>query len=490
MFLLCFFWVEGYAQTPSDEEYKEWAKYLWQDERTKEEILADFENYHRNFQKKSFSYKTVLHIGKKNYAKENLDKILFVANSGIYEQVQKKIDRYAYDIHLAYGCEIDLVSVSGGSDVQIKNLIKNYQSGLDGTVFIGDIIASWYEETYASKYAAWPCDLYYMDLDGTWEDLGENGIYDSHTGDVKPEIFVGRISTANMGNLVSEKEGMEKYLDKNHAFWNGQTTIDKKYSLAYIDADWSGRSQHRTGIQSLYGMENGDVVAYGDASFGKKDYLDRLKSERYEFVQLSCHSNSSYHGMSGGSISSTEIFSTDIKASGCNLFCCMACDWTDFSQTGGFLAGAYLYGSSSSVLSLVGSTKSGSMLNFPAFYDILGQGKSMGESLKTWWINAFGNVHDSYRIHWHYGMSILGDPLINFFRMAEQVCSDNVVITSKNLTGDATHYYFSANKKIEVKNVTIPIGKHVIFNAPNVVLGGGFTCEAGGSFEIFTEGCK
>lgn len=173
-----------------------------------------------------------------------------------------------------------------------------------------------------------------------------------------------------------------------------------------------------------------------------------------------------------------------------NLFCCMACDWTNFSQTGGFLAGAYLYGSSSSVLSLVGSTKSGSMLNFPAFYDILGQGKSMGESLKTWWINAFGNVHDSYRIHWHYGMSILGDPLINFFRMAEQVCSDDVVITSKNLTGDATHYYFSANKEIEVKNVTIPSGKHVIFNAPNVVLGGGFTCETGGSFEIFTEGCK
>lgn len=486
VFLCCLLVVAGYAQTPSDEEYKEWARYLLRDKRTKEEFLAGFETYHQNYQRKSFSQKNVLHIDKKNYAKENLDKILVIANSGIYGQVQKKIDRYVYDIHAIYGCEVYLISVSGSSVSQIKNLIKNYQEGLDGVVFFGDIAMPWYEIVYDEEYSAWMCDLYYMDLNGVWADTDGNGILDSHTGDVKPEIFVGHISTANMGSLVSEKAGLEKYLDKNHAFWSGQTQIKRKYSLSYIDKDWINISEFQTGIRHLYGAGNNDVLLFGNASFGKQDYLNRLKNERYEFFQLFCHSTPIGHDMTNGGIDAKEIFSTNIKALGCNLFCCSACDWTQATRENGFLAGAYLYGSSSSVLSLVGSTKTGGMQNFQAFYSVLSQRKTMGESLKTWWVNAFGNVHNVYCTWWHYGMTILGDPLVNFFC----VYPEQLTISSEDIAGEATQYHFVANQKIEVVNMTIPKGKHVIFNAPTVVLGAGFLCEIGGSFEVITDGCN
>lgn len=486
VFLCCLLGSTGYAQTPTDEEYKEWAKYLWRDERTKEEILADFNNYRQNNQRKAFSYNLVLHIDKKNYARENLDKILVIANSGIYEQVKKKINRYADDIHTIYGCEVYLLSVSGGGASQIKNLIKNYQAGLDGVVFIGNIYTPWYEMVYEDEYSAWLCDLYYMDLDGIWNDVDGNGIYDSHTGDVKPEIFVGHISTANMGDLISEKEGLEKYLDKNHAFWSGQTPTNRNYSLSYIDKDWINISEFQTGIQHLYGAKNNDILLFGNTSFGKQDYLNRLKNERYEFFQLFCHSSPIHHAMTGAYIYANEIFKTSNKALGCNLFCCSACDWTQATKAEGFLGGAYLYGSSSSILSLVGSTKTGSMQNFQAFYSVLGQGKTMGESLKTWWINAFGNVHNVYRTWWHYGMTILGDPLVKFFC----VYPEQLTISDNDIAGDATDYYFVASQRIEVVNMTIPNGKHVVFNAPTVILGEGFLCEIGGTFEIITGDCN
>ena len=148
-----------------------------------------------------------------------------------------------------------------------------------------------------------PCDLYYMDINGTWTDADGNGIHDTHTGNVQPEIFVGRISTANMGTLLSEKDGLERYLDKNHKFWMGHTTVNKKFGLSYTDQTWVSYSYFKTDIQYLYGNTNYDQVKYGDTVFGKTDYLGRLANNKYEFIQLAYHSSPTYLQMTGGTIS-------------------------------------------------------------------------------------------------------------------------------------------------------------------------------------------
>ena len=116
-----------------------------------------------------------------------------------------------------------------------------------------------------------------MDINATWSDTDGNGVYNTHIGNVQPEIFVGRISTANMiGMLLSEEVGLEKYLDKNHKFWMGYTTVNKKFGLSYTDKDWASIGYFRTDIQYLYGNTNYDQVKYGNAVFGRKDYLGRL----------------------------------------------------------------------------------------------------------------------------------------------------------------------------------------------------------------------
>ncbi|MDR0232031.1 MAG: PKD domain-containing protein, partial [Dysgonamonadaceae bacterium] len=422
LFFLGTFNFVGFGQTLTDQERIELARLFAVDIQLRGDSREDYANYQaqRVGLRATFSHSEVLRLAKKSHVNPGVDKVLIIVTSSMYSQLSGKIDRYAHDINNVYGCEVIMESFSGGNHTDVKNLIISNQTDLSGVVFIGDIPTAWYEndndfDEYA--YAVWPCDLYYMDFNGIWGDANGNGIYDSHTGDIQPEIFVGRISTANMGKLMSEKEGLERYLDKNHKFWIGQTTVNNKFGLSYTDHDWSMHEGFKKDIQYLYGDSNYDIVTNEDSFFGKADYLGRLKNNRYEFIQLACHAGHDYLAMSGGGFYSNEVFSKGPEAIGYNLFSCSAANWTAVSPTSsyGFVAGAHVYNAGNSSLVAVGSTKTGSMLSFDKFYKPLGEGKSIGESLKIWWINTFGNTHSNITISWHYGMSIIGDPMINFY---------------------------------------------------------------------------
>ena len=113
-------------------------------------------------------------------------------------------------------------------------------------------------------------------------------------------------------------------------------------------------------------------------------------------------------------IGSKEIYNLQTQAIGYNLFCCSGCRWTSSATNKGYLGGNYVYNKSSRALLAVGSTKTGSMLKFYNFYKPLGNKECAGEALKKWWVSSFGNYHNSGTVSWHYGMTIVGDPLINF----------------------------------------------------------------------------
>ena len=428
-----------------------------------------------------FNHSVVLSVNLDPHNTSDITKLLILVESSIYNEVLDKIKRYAIDISTAYGCAIFVESVSGGSHIDIKNLILSYQKNLNGAVLIGDIPFAYFEIADDHKkygYRKWPCDLYYMDLNGTWDDTDGNDIFDTHTGDILPEIFVGRISTKNMGTLVTEIDGMNRYLDKNHDFWHGNTTINYKSGLSYVDKDWASLSHHMHDIQYLYGNHNYETKCYGDSNFGRTEYLSCLINDNYEFIQLSCHASPTYLAMSGGSIWSNEIYNNGADAIGYNLFCCSACNWTG-SANNGFLAGAHIYNAKQKSLVVVGSTKTGSMLDFDYFYKPLGQGKPIGEALKAWWnITQYRDAHS--RISWFYGMTIIGDPMINFLYKG--------IPHELTLNGyEATHSTLMSRGTLTVNNYVIPFGKHVTFKAPDVTLSSGFTCNKGGTFEIKNE---
>ena len=77
----------------------------------------------------------------------------------------------------------------------------------------------------------------------------------------------------------------------------------------------------------------------------------------------------------------------------------------------GYMGGEYVFGTSKGLLS-VGTTKTGSMLNFGDYYTPLGQGATFGEAYLDWWkAQAAGGFNDDEK-DWFYGMTMIGDPLM------------------------------------------------------------------------------
>jgi len=466
-------------------------------------------NYYSQLPNGMFSHTQVMNIPEKSQV-NLLHKVLIIVDSTLYSELEFDIDRYAYDIHYVYGCNVIIERVDSETCQDIKSLILGYSYHLDGCVFIGDIVPAFYKAYDVClanpKYAIWPCDMYYMDLTGTWIDSDQDNLFDQYSGDTIPEIFVGRISTANMGDIIGEIEGLKLYLKKNHKYWIGHRILNKKYALSYTNRDWVPNpidtpymaNIFNNSIQCLYDFENYDHInARENANiFGKTDYLQRLNNDRYEFIQLASHSSATAHvKFKGSTITGYEIASTGKKSLGYNLFCCSACNWTEASTSNAFLAGDYIYTSNSEGLCVVGSTKAGGMYPFSDFYTSLGNGNTMGQALVDWWSSySMPGYTPQQVLCWNFGLTIIGDPLVNFFHCTNGTCQDNLTLTSYNSSLSPLSYYLTS-ESITVSppssgSFTIPMGDHCILNAPTVLIDGQFLCPSGSSLEILNEGCK
>lgn len=436
-----------------------------------------------------------------------LDKVLIFADSTLYSLYEYPIRRYAYDIYNVYGCEIKMFVIKGETCVDVKNLILSNSNDLDGVVFIGNIEPAWYEAYDVINhniFTSWPCDMYFMDLDAVWTDNNHNDVFDDYTGAFNPEIFVGRIYTNNVGNGGDELELFEKYMDKNHAFWIGHRQVNKKYALSYTNPSWNNwQNDLINGIHVLYGQNKCDTITSNTSVFCANDYLERLRNERYEFVQLASHSYSFAHVFDSlvptmnaydtlhVNIHNSTIYSNGVNALGINLFCCSACNW----NINGYLGGNYVYSPKSSVLSLLGCTKVGSMWDMPSFYQPLHNGKTIGQAFVDWWLtNYYRYMTKINKICYFFGLTIIGDPLVNFFHCTNNTCQNQLTLASYNNSNSPLSYYL-ASESITVSpptmnSFTIQNGDHCILNAPIVLIDGEFLCPRGSTLEILNEGCK
>ncbi len=337
--------------------------------------------------------------------------ILIIVRSEVYAnlQIQKKLIRYAEDLYYAFNKTVVIEKISNEEYTDVKALLKEYYNtkGLIGATLIGDIDYALYEQRYNLEDELWPCDLYYMDLNGQWIGDDANGIFDDHKGHLEPEIFIGRIPMS-----VDSIHLLSDYLDKNHDYWIGEIPIREYYGLSYINKGW-GLWYKIFGMEHLYGEDNYAYYRYNAANFGAADFLDKIETNQYEFVQLAAHSNPTRHRFNDSEyLYASDIAQANTYALGYNLFCCSGCSWVNKNnpnkltlyKPNRFLGGAYIFNQGNG-LSVVGSAKTGSMLNFKYFYKPLAQGKSMGASLKKWWIDYVGSYHTRYEIHWFYGLT-------------------------------------------------------------------------------------
>jgi len=338
-------------------------------------------------------------------------RVLVIVNRSLLPDIQANLDRYAADVQ-GLGYQVGVYECAYGTAEELKAFIKGQSTDLVGCVFFGDVPCAWYEVQNDHDYygyASFPCDLFLSDLDGEWSDNEttspmQAGVYDGHSagsGDEGPEIFVGRVDASRV-TWGKEANLVNAYLDKLHSYYTGSIP-QTNHALAYMDDDYSGPSYWYAISQAYPSYE---VIRAPDSS--RDDYRDnRLASAAYEFIHIATHGTSGGHTFTrGGWLSSRDVKSVPPRALFYNLFACSASRFTDSN----YLSGAYIFNSSTTSLTTVGSTKTGGMLAYDDFYGPLGEHKSIGQALNEWF-NARA-PYSQFEVYWYFGMTIVGDPLV------------------------------------------------------------------------------
>lgn len=209
-----------------------------------------------------------------------------LVNETVYPSIIDSISQYLSDLE-SEGYQVFLQQVSGGTPQEIKSWIyERYFLGSTGILFIGDITAAW-AEVSGDQF---PSDLFYMDLDGTWQDNNADGIYEVHTagsGDMGPEVFVGRIYATTL-QYDSEANMVNDYFAKAHAYRTGNLTQPWR-GLEYVEEDWFDMDVN---LDLIYGA---NVTRHDYGYFTTaEDYLNQMDLGQH-FVQVCVHSYSGGH---------------------------------------------------------------------------------------------------------------------------------------------------------------------------------------------------
>lgn len=209
-----------------------------------------------------------------------------LVNETVYPSISDSISQYLSDLE-SEGYHVFLQQVSGGTPQEIKLwILSRYSLGSTGILFIGDITAAW-AEVSGDQF---PSDLFYMDLDGYWQDNNGDGVYEVHTagsGDMGPEVYVGRIYATTL-DYDSEANMVNDYFTKVHAYRTGNLTQPWR-GLEYVEEDWFDMDVN---LNLIYG-KNITRHDYGYFTTAE-DYLNQMDLGQH-FVQVCVHSYSGGH---------------------------------------------------------------------------------------------------------------------------------------------------------------------------------------------------
>ncbi|MBN2620093.1 hypothetical protein JXB22_03300, partial [candidate division WOR-3 bacterium] len=322
------------------------------------------------------------------------DVVDIIVNAKLYGSITVEIDTFIEDL-VAAGYTVQLDTITGMSHTQLRSHLASI-SGLVGAILVGETPVAWFETD-----EEFPHDLYFSDLNGTYIDVDVDGLYDNHTGSVEPEIWIGRIYARDL-TWDSEVSLVKNYLHKNHAYRTGGLSVPDR-ALSFVDDDWSYWTT--CGLDAVYT----NVTVINDAyQTVASNYRTQLGTG-YEWIQLCAHSSpwgSTFrYGYSGyaGTVFNYDLFGLEPYALFYNLFACSGTRFVEENHSAGWYIFVTPYG-----LLAIGSTKTGSMLEFEDFYTPLGQQNlCIGDAFKSWF-----TIWGEQSWDWFYGMNILGDPTL------------------------------------------------------------------------------
>jgi uncharacterized repeat protein (TIGR01451 family) len=357
-----------------------------------------------------------------------------LVNPVVYGDISESLAQWALDAE-GEGWSVIVYSASFPDPPTLRDHLASI-ADLKGCLLIGDFPVPWYE----LDIKAFPMDVYYMDLDGVWHDDDLDGLYDDQTGDVAPEIWIGRMTASNLTFGQDEVSLINNYFAKNHAYRNGDLVLPAR-ALVYLDDDWAYAAESM-GQQTALLYPDTTVISDPDTTRAS-DYGQRLV-DYYAWVHVFAHSTANRHNFTyheggearGSSIYNDSIYDIDPHAVFYNLFACGAARFVEPD----YLAGWYVFADSYGLIAL-GSTTSGSMVRgHDLFYGLLAQGKSLGEAYWEWF-----KVEGIADRAWHYGLTMLGDPTLTVSTETPPSQAPTSVAIAGPTTGDiGSAYTFAA----------------------------------------------
>lgn len=399
------------------------------------------------------------------YRKGNM---LVLVDKAVYHKIAASINQYVLDVGRdGYWATIHVVQ--GGTPADIHAYIKKRKPV--GVLLVGAIAAPWYE----IGNDQFPCDLYYMDLNGSWTDPDGNGKFNDHLGNLCPEIWVGRLWTPTAGG--NDANLLNDYFARNHKFRLGQLGHARS-ALAYVDDDWTGFDD--CAFDSMFPASL--ITKYTTPTQTDADLYKAEVNKHRSWVQLCAHSSTHGHALRVGAANEyirVPYFrdTNPPNAHFYNLFCCGPGKYT----TNDYLAGWYIFdkagGGTNLGLTAIASAKSGSMLFFEDFYGPLGQGKTIGEAFVGWW-KARGCTHEDWERYWFYGLVLLGDPTLTWWK--------GIVPQLEQPQQEDVFDHWPRKMQFKWDHVNVPGAKYTVeVDAYGAVNAGKWAEETGQSFAVY-----
>ena len=343
-------------------------------------------------------------------------RVCLVVADALYDVIYPDLAVYSQDL-VAAGYPSVVYRFASGTAASLRDVLTTLYhepASLVGAVLIGDIPYIIYEMMDEGAYEDFPCDLYFMDLDGVWSDTLEDGDvhagnrkYDTRSGDLGLEIWVSRLKTDNLTWVGGEEWVLTNYLRRNHSYRQG--LLHPTYrALVYPDDDWHCCGPFsRDWVKGIYCNQAVELTDSPNATTAV-DYIAHLQ-QSYELI----HTRS--HGYPGGHmyyrqdqtiedwVFVSDYLNFDPEALFYSFFVCSGADYT----AANYLAGAAVFNSQSGLFSW-SSTKTGGMWEDGPFYESLAAGNCFGQAFVDWF-NIVQQLYPLLTPSWWYGMVLTGD---------------------------------------------------------------------------------
>ena len=382
------------------------------------------------------------------------NRICLLVHSNLYSALEAPIAQWISDA-ADEGCSTLISQYESGDAESVRAYLASLyleHESLQGALLIGDIPYAIYEViqdfdgegSEVPWYEDFPCDLFYMDIDGVWSDNTTNGTvqpnngkYDSHTGNTDLEIWVSRLKTSNLTNLGPETAILTNYFAKLHAYRTRTWTVPRR-ALVYDDDDWSYEGSYDAdNVAKCYGDPNGITVINAEET-SMPDYRDHRLTNTFELILTRSHGYAGGHSYktsgSTGTITSAEYINRLPLALFYSFYVCSGADFTASNN----LAGTVAFNQDRSGLLCWGSTKTGGMWNDAPLYESIAQGDCVGRSFVIWFNDTL-TWGAQYAEAWWYGMVLIGDASL-------KPAGKDPVLKDIQLTADTTRSTWTSSK--------------------------------------------